>query len=173
MANKRDRSTHHIRAKKFADDIRNGEVDLSDWDIDELLNGRRRARDGTFKGSTPKTIPRELHQELTRRVQEDVRAELTVLVHEKAGPVLRDILNGDIDPSDVPGLNLQSKVVQDLLDRLIIGRQERVEVSGSMEHEHFINDVTIDRTLDEGDIVDADVVDDDEGDDFIFGDEDD
>lgn len=44
-----------------------GELDLSEWDDDELLRGQRRSHNGKFQGRPPKVVPTAVHQELVRR----------------------------------------------------------------------------------------------------------
>jgi len=44
-----------------------GEIDLSDWDDEELIRGRRRNRNGGWSGRPPKLLPAAFFQELTRR----------------------------------------------------------------------------------------------------------
>jgi hypothetical protein len=53
-----------------------GEVDLSEWDDEELLRGQRRNRNGNFQGRPPKVVPKQLHDELVRRTLEYANEEL-------------------------------------------------------------------------------------------------
>ena len=143
-----------------------GKLDLSDWDIEELIRGRRRAKNGTFSGAGPRMVPIQIHDELARRVKTDVAHELRGIASKYIGPILKFVLEhpGGLDPKDVPGLTLQVKAAQDLMDRFVVGRQEKVEVSGTLRHEQIIKDVTIDRTMEieDGSIEDAVLVDEDE-----------
>jgi hypothetical protein len=54
--------------------------DLSGWDDEELREGRRRSKNGTFIGKKPIVVPKALHDELVRRVmgraQEQMRDSL-------------------------------------------------------------------------------------------------
>jgi hypothetical protein len=140
---------------------REGKLDLSDWDIEELMRGRRRSKNGKFNGRPPSIVPVEIHDELARRVRNDVAHELRGIAAKHIAPILNKIMEnpGGIDPDDVPGMKLQLQAAQDLMDRFVVGRQERVEVSGTMKHEQIITDVTIDRTFDEDDIEEAVLVD--------------
>jgi len=142
---------------------RSGGLDLDDWDIEELIRGRRRGTDGSFKGRPPVVVPREIHDELAKRVKQDVAHQLRGIAAEYIEPVLRAVMEnpGGIAPEQVPGLTLQLKAAQDLMDRFVVGRQEKVEVSGTLRHETLIQNVTIDRSLDEesDEIEDAEIVD--------------
>jgi hypothetical protein len=48
-------------------DVLAGEVDLSDWDDEELVKGRRKDKNGRFTGRPPKLLPAAYFQELTKR----------------------------------------------------------------------------------------------------------
>lgn len=155
---------------------RAGTLDVSDWDLEELLRGHRRARDGTFRGRPPMIVPRDVHDELARRVKTQVAHDLRYLASEHIEPIYKSIMdaaNGGIAPEDVPGLRLQLEAAKDLMDRFVVAKSEKVEVSGTMKHDAVIGSVTVDRTLpeDDEDIVDAEVVDEDD-DEFEFEDDD-
>lgn len=152
------------RQAKLVSELRDGEADLSDWDMEELIRGYRRAKNGTFAGRPPLVVPREVHDELAKRVKSQVAHELRGLVAEKVVPVMRKILEGEVDPADAPGLRLQMQVAQDLLDRFVVSKSEKIEIAGTMKHENIIESVTIDRSLDDGedDIVDAEIVEEEE-----------
>lgn len=67
--------------------------DISEWDMEELAKGRPRAKDGTFKGSPPSFISRQLHEEITKRFETIVREEMnghTVHALTVLGQVLQD-----------------------------------------------------------------------------------
>lgn len=144
---------------------RNGTLDVSDWDLEELLRGYRRSKNGRFSGRPPSIVPREVHQELAKRVRNDVAHALRGIAHKHIEPVFKAILAAQasgIPPEQVPAMRLQLQAAQDLMDRFVVGRQEKIEVSGTMKHEAIIQDVTIDRTFDEdddADIVDAEIID--------------
>jgi len=40
---------------------------VKDWDDEEIMRGRARAKDGSFKGKDPKVIPKVVHDEWKRR----------------------------------------------------------------------------------------------------------
>lgn len=66
---------------------------LDEWDHEELARGRPRAKDGSFKGGTPKFIDRALHEQIVRRFEEVVKEEMnghTVQALELIGQILED-----------------------------------------------------------------------------------
>jgi hypothetical protein len=69
-----------IRLGKSGTRVLVGLDDLSDWDDEELREGRRRSKNGTFIGKKPIVVPKALHDELVRRVmsraQEQMRDSL-------------------------------------------------------------------------------------------------
>lgn len=157
------------RQAELIQDIKAGKASFDDWDLEELIRGYRRSKNGRFSGRPPAVIPREIHDELARRVKSEVAHELRGLVGEHVAPVLRAILaaqNG-INPEDVPGLRLQAAVAQDLLDRFVVSKTDKIEIAGTMKHEAIIANVTVARDVgeDDDDIIDVTPVDEEDDDD--------
>ena len=162
------------RQAKYVAQAKNGQLDVSDWDLEELIRGYRRAKDGSFRGRPPQVVPREVHEELAKRVKNDVAHQLLEVVQEHVKPTLEKILEAKyMAPEDVPGLRLKAQVAQDLLDRFVVGKNETIEIKGNLKHEAVIADVTVNRTLEleedeDEDIVDAEVVDEADAEDWEF-----
>lgn len=73
--------------------IADGELDVADWDDEELLRGRRRDKNGGWTGPrAPKLVPIQLHQELTRRRMQQAHAALANSVVD-AVRLLREVVN--------------------------------------------------------------------------------
>lgn len=144
--------------------IKEGEENLDDWDIEELTRGYRRDKGGKFRGRPPLVVPLEVHNELAKRVKSHVAHQLRGIVAEHVEPVIKRVLAAEsLDPEEVPGLRLQAQVAQDLLDRFVVSKTEKVEISGTMKHEEIIEQVTVARDLpSDEEITDADIVEDDE-----------
>lgn len=152
------------------EEAKNGTLDLSDWDIEELLYGMRRNKNGNFQGRRPAVIPRQIYDELAKRVKMEVGHKLRGVANEHIVPVLEQIMTGSIDPDDIPALKLKAAVAQDLLDRFVIGKKEEVAISGTMKHEAVIANVTVQRDIpdpDEDDVIDVEAVD-EEDEDWTF-----
>lgn len=149
------------RPKELVQLARAGKLDLSDWDIEELLRGYRRAKDGSFRGRPPLVVPREVHDELAKRVKHEVAHELRGIAAEHIKPVYERIVSAGVsgwDAEEIQMMKLQLTAAQDLMDRFVVGKSEKIEIAGTMRHEATIDSVTVDRDLPDDDIVDAEVV---------------
>ena len=70
-----ERKRLHLGVRTSA--LINGEVnDLDEWDDEELKRGRRRDKNGGFRGRDPLVIPRIVNDEYRRRLYEAVHTEI-------------------------------------------------------------------------------------------------
>lgn len=67
---------------------------IEDWDMEELARGRPRAADGSFRGSKPAYITRELHETAMENFKSMVRSEMNGSTVD-AIMVLNNLLNND------------------------------------------------------------------------------
>lgn len=145
--------------------------DLADWDMEELLRGKRRDKNGNFGGRPTKMIPREVHDELARRVKSQVAHELRGWVMEHTIPImdraakLHEIQDPEKFTREKQALDLQLKAVHDMLDRLVVSKSETLEISGTLKHELIVEEVTLrredfadDHWTDDGFVEDAEVI---------------
>lgn len=135
-----------------------GEDDVEKWDDEELLRGRRRAKDGTFRGGEPVLIPAQVYEEFKRRQLERVEQAFM----ENVAAAAQNLADMAADKNLDAAIRLRAQKM--LLDRVLGRPTESVEVRGHLKHEQVIEQVTINRdelaaTTD--DIVDAEVVEDD------------
>lgn len=146
-----------------------GEVDLNEWDDEELLRGYSRAEDGSFRGRPPSVVPIGVYQKFVRRQLE--RAEQKFVENVAAATeALADIAT---DPDVEPDTRL--KAIGMIHDRIWGKAKERVELGGALEVEpawrRVIEAVTVNRELppleDDG-VVDAEVLDDEEDEEYVF-----
>lgn len=56
-----------VRVGRGGTKVMTGQEDLSEWDDEELRQGRRRGKDGTFVGRKPVIVPKAIHDELVKR----------------------------------------------------------------------------------------------------------
>lgn len=160
----------YVRVSETTADLIAGEVDLSEWDDDELFRGHTRAKDGTWKGRPPSVVPIAVYQEFVRRQLQ--RAEQGFA--NNLTNAVNSLVRISEDP-DVPA-NVRLKALEMIFDRVLGKPKERVEISPMIadpEWKQNIDRVTVDRAAlappEDGDVVDAEVVDDD--DELIFDDD--
>ena len=93
-----DSSKRNARVPDRYQALVKGEMSVEDLDDDELIQGRLRAVDGTFKGRVPNAIPRSLHKavvkELVSRTERRLLADL-----EDMYAVLREIAEAPRAPA--------------------------------------------------------------------------
>lgn len=68
----RTRRRGRITTKEFEELYR----PIEEWDEEELARGRPRAKDGTFRGTAPKWLTREVHETAMARFKEIVQGKL-------------------------------------------------------------------------------------------------
>lgn len=142
-----------------------GEVDVGEWDDEELFRGYSRAKDGTFKGRPPSVVPIGVYQEFIRRqMQRAEQGFANNLTH-----AVQNLIRISEDP-DVPA-NVRLRALEMIFDRVLGKPKERVEIGPLIADpawKQTIDAVTVDRAAlaaPEDDVVDAEIVDDD----FVFG----
>lgn len=92
--------------------LENGE-DLSDWDLEELRAGRRRASDGSFRGRNAKIVPAAVHEELLRRTMSAGFSDAKMGFSD-AIRLWRDVIN---DPDEDMAFRLKASEL--LVDRVL------------------------------------------------------
>lgn len=105
--------------------ILNGEVDISQWDDEELAYGRRRDKNERFSGKPPVLIPTECVRELNRRKLFETNSIIRNACTD-AATYLAAVTRGEETP--VAG---RIKATEIILDRFMGKPKERIE----MEHD--------------------------------------
>jgi hypothetical protein len=95
---------------------------LDDWDDEELVRGKRRGKDGKFRGRPPAVLPIQFVQELNRRRFTRAHAILADSL-EDAARMLRAII---ADP-DAPYAD-RLKAIEILFDRILGRPTERLQL---------------------------------------------
>lgn len=131
-----------------------GEVNLEDWDDEELLKGRRKNKNGKFAGGrSPKVLPRVMVHELQRRRFAKAHA---LLAHSLVDAVefLRAVVN---DESATRSMRL--KAAKQILDRVLGKPVEQARISFDMDGEAPWQKVIAQAIVaSDSDVVDAEVV---------------
>ncbi len=102
--------------------VLHGEVDLSIFDDEELLGGRKRSADGSFKGRPPQVLPTEFLHELNRRRFSRAHALLASSLEDTIRMLLSIVNSEESADSD------RIKAAEILLDRTLGKPTERVQL---------------------------------------------
>ena len=112
--------------------VMNGQEDVTEWDDEELLHGKRRDKLGRFQGKPPRLVPAECLRELTRRrlfETESIFREACV----EAAKYLDVVVRGAEEPK--PG---RIKAAETVLDRFLGKPKERVDMHAVVEMSPFV-----------------------------------
>lgn len=137
----RVRTPKQIRArarrasKMLEEDLNELYKPLEEWDHEELARGRPRAKDGTFKGPTPKYISRELHEETIRRFNKVVKEEMNVHTIEALSVLQSILIDEETDDNGKPRVAAGTKLdaAKFLLEHIVGKPTQRVETDISVK----------------------------------------
>ena len=118
---------------------------LEEWDHEELARGRPRAKDGSFKGATPKFIDRAVHEQIVRKFEAVVREEMnghTVEALKLVGMILED---DERDERGKPVVNASTKLdaAKFLIEHVIGKPKQRVETDISVKLQGLLGTVMV------------------------------
>lgn len=118
---------------------------LDEWDDEELARGRPRAKDGSFKGAPPKYIDRALHEQIVRKFEQVVRAEMnnhTVGALKVLDMILTDV---EVDEKGKPLVNASTKLeaAKFLIEHVIGKPKQRVETDISVKLQGLLGTVMV------------------------------
>ncbi len=105
--------------------VLNGEVDITQWDDEELAYGRRRDKNERFSGKPPSMIPTECVRELNRRKLYESNGIIRDACTD-AAQYLADVTRGEEEPKAG-----RLRAAETILDRFLGKPKERIE----MEHD--------------------------------------
>jgi hypothetical protein len=117
----------HIRVGKTSTKVLTGEDDLSEWDDEELRQGRRRAASGTWRGRKPTVVPKALHDELVRRTLD----QAAILLRDNLGAAVEVLVELVTDE----GIEAKDRLraVQMIMDRVMGKAPDKVELTAEMK----------------------------------------
>ena len=149
----------HLRAGKgtvaLVEQAKRGELDLSEWDDEELLQGRRRDRKGRFSGKRPSIIPASLHQELWKRKTSEVSKLLVTNVLEATNVLINLATNENVDD----GVRLNA--AKFLFERVMGKTPEKIEVEVEAPWMVALRGAIVSVPHDQDDTIDVDPWEDD------------
>jgi hypothetical protein len=137
-----------------------GNEDLSTWDVEELRHGRRRDKNGKFQGRPPTLLPRNLFEELAKRLFGEAQQKLLDMLM----PAL-DALEAIIDGEDISKEDaIRLKAIESVMNRVLGKQPDTVVAAGADKKYQRIERTTIDRDLgdydDESQVLEATYVED-------------
>lgn len=104
--------------------ILTGQDDLSDWSDEELRQGRRASKDGTFDGRPPKVVPKALHDELIRRTLTNANDKMRENLEDAVQELCTIAVSEAVEAKD------RLRAISMILDRVMGKSPEKVEISG-------------------------------------------
>ena len=102
-----------ITLSKSSSRVVRGQDDLSEWDDEELERGRKKAKDGTFRGPPSKVVPTACYAELTRRKFQEAGRILKHSLKDGAEALRQIIVSEKTSDSD------RLKAIELLFDRVL------------------------------------------------------
>lgn len=110
----------------------NGDVDISEWDDEELAYGRRRDKNGHFTGHPPKVVPAECMRELNRRKLFETNSIIRDACTD-AAQYLADVVRGEENPN-----NARQSAASTILDRFLGKPKERIDIEHELKEPAWI-----------------------------------
>jgi hypothetical protein len=106
--------------------ILTGMDDLSDWDDEELREGRRKDKNGAWVGRAPTIVPKALHDELVRRTLLNANE----MMRENLEDAVRELVH--IATSEACEAKDRLRAISMILDRVMGKAADKVEISGTV-----------------------------------------
>lgn len=133
-------SKKQIRARaRRGQKITEAELDLlykpvEEWDEEELARGRPRAADGSFRGSSPKWITRQLHEEAMARFKGIVEGRMRTETVTALGVVGAILADDSVDEKGRPAVSASTKLdaAKFLIEHVVGKPTQRQEVDISV-----------------------------------------
>jgi len=118
-----------ITLSKSSTRVLRGQEDLSEWDEQELERGRRRGKDGSWRGPPAKVVPLACHQELNRRKFEEAGRILKRSLKDGAEALRKMIVSDTTSDSD------RLKAIELLFDRVLGKAPQHVSLDVEVDSE--------------------------------------
>lgn len=118
---------------------------MEEWDNEELARGRPRAADGTFRGSAPKWVSREIHEEAVRRFTNHATAELRGIVPKALETIVKLITDDSADENGKPYVpaSVKLQASQWVVEHLVGKPTQRIEADISVKLQGILSKVMV------------------------------
>jgi hypothetical protein len=132
-----------------------GEVDLSEWDDEEIMRGQRRAKNGKWVGRPPLVVPQAVHQERIKRLMSEAGRVLQGSTLDAVKLWARVVRDDDAPYSD------RLKASQLITERTLGKVTEKVHVAFGGEEPPWLQALGEAFVVgDDDDIIDAEIIED-------------
>lgn len=102
--------------------ILSGDEDVTEWSMEELIRGQRKARNGKWVGRPPKVVPKRVYDELVRRRL----SEAGELLESNLVEAVKVLVSLATDPKVESSVRL--KAATTVIDRVMGKAPERINV---------------------------------------------
>lgn len=159
MAKVRQRGTMALEVGRGTTEVLTGEVDLAEWDDEEILRGQRRDKTGRFRGRPPLVVPQAVHAERIRRLMSEAGRVLQASTLEAVQLWARVVRDEAAPYSD------RLKASQLITERTLGKVTDRVQIAFGGEEPPWLAALAEASVVgDDDEIIDVEVLeDDDEG----------
>jgi hypothetical protein len=150
-----------IRIAERTADLLDTPETVKDWDDEELRRGRRKDKDGRFRGRDPVVIPTVVFNELRRREWHKVEKILVECAADGARELAKIITNPNTEPKD------KIRAIDLLFNRTMGKETTRIDATLTVSQAPFIDAfngalVSLELPAGDDDIIDAEVIEDSE-----------
>jgi hypothetical protein len=115
--------------------VAEGILNLDDWDDEELIRGYRRTRSGRF-GQPPKFIPKEIQQEIFRRIAGRGDSKMRAAYLESIDGLVDLAHNSTSD-------KVRLDAIRELMNRVVGKVPDRVHIAQEQPYEQFLGDAIV------------------------------
>lgn len=123
---------------------------VEEWDMEELARGRPRASDGTFKGRAPRWLDRSLHEQIVKRFEEIVRAEMNGHTVDALAVIGKILTDEGIDDKGKPRVPAGTKLeaAKFLVEHVVGKPKQRTETDISIKLQGILGHAMMQPTAD-------------------------
>jgi hypothetical protein len=113
-----------VRCGKGSTDVLIGKDDLSEWDEEELRRGRKRDKDGGWRGRDPVIVPKAIHDELVKRTLNKANKMLIDNLENAVVVLTELVMDPKVDAKD------RVKAIDMIMNRAMGREPQKLEVKG-------------------------------------------
>lgn len=145
MSKKQIRARARRAGKIHKDELAKLYKPLEEWDEEELARGRPRAADGSFRGSTPQWINRELHEAAMSRFKGIIEGQMRGETVEAMKLIHKVLTDDEVDEKGRPVVSAGTKLdaAKFLIEHVVGKPTQRVETDISVRLQGLLAMATV------------------------------